>query len=83
MKKRSLLFVLAFVLVFVLVLATGCQTHQHSWGEWTIETQPTETAKGLAVRSCSCSEKETQELAVLTDTSVWKLSETPATHETE
>ena len=83
MKKRSLLFVLAFVLVFVLVLATGCNQHEHVWGEWTITTQPTETAKGTAVRSCVCSEKETQELAVLTDTSVWTLNETPATHETE
>lgn len=41
----------------------------HDFGDWTVETQPTDTAKGLAKRTCSVgNETEELELPVISDT---------------
>ena len=49
----------------------------HSWGAWTITKQPTQTETGTAERVCQndSSHKETKDLPVLTDTSVWTKGE--------
>ncbi|MGM9600946.1 MAG: leucine-rich repeat protein [Faecousia sp.] len=42
----------------------NCVTH--SWGEWTVITQPTCTEKGIKSRTCSaCGDVESQEIAAL------------------
>ncbi len=35
-------------------------THEHSFGEWVIETAPTCTAAGTEIRTCDCGESETR-----------------------
>ena len=73
MKKTSVLIPL---LTFMLA---GCQTnaepvHEHSFGAWIIDVNPTLTETGSAHRECECEEKETVTLPVLTDTSVWTVT---------
>ncbi len=80
MKRRSLLVMLTLLLVFVLVLAAACK-HEHEWGEWSLTTNPTATTTGEAKRTCECGETETATVPVLTDTSVWTVQTTPATHD--
>lgn len=46
----------------------------HTYGAWTISSEPTETAAGVATRVCSCGDKQTHPVAKLTDTSVWTVS---------
>lgn len=46
----------------------------HTYGAWTISSEPTETAAGVATRVCSCGDEQTHPVAKLTDTSVWAVS---------
>ena len=39
--------------------------HEHSFGEWTVTTEPTCTEKGEETRSCECGETETREVEAL------------------
>ena len=43
----------------------GVQTHEHSFGEWTVTTAPTCTEAGVETRACECGETETRETAAL------------------
>ena len=49
----------------------------HNWGAWTITKQPTQNETGTAERVCQNdgSHKDTKELPVLTDSSVWTKGE--------
>jgi len=52
----------------------------HTFGDWTIVTEPNLTTEGEAVRKCHCGEEEKVTLPVLTDTTVWTVkSEVSAT----
>lgn len=57
--------------------ATG---HTCNWGDWTITTAPTLTATGKAERVCkiNAAHKESADLPVLTDTTVWTYEEITA-----
>ena len=80
MKRTKLLLALVAVVVLCLSLA-ACDSHTHTYGEWTLTTQPTETATGEATRTCTeCGEAETVTVAALSDTTVWTASTTAATH---
>lgn len=46
------------------------QVHSHVFGAWTITQNATCTEKGLQERTCSCGEKETQEINALGHTEV-------------
>ncbi len=46
----------------------------HTYGAWTISSEPTATAAGVATRVCSCGDEQTHPVAKLTDTSVWTVS---------
>lgn len=47
--------------------------HEHTWGNWTVITEPTFTEKGSKTRTCSgCGEIETAEIAVMTLDDVFK-----------
>lgn len=49
---------------------------EHQYGDWTLTVNPTMTTTGTAERICSVSgEKDSVEVAVLTDTTVWTLKE--------
>lgn len=49
---------------------------KHSWGDWEITKEPTETATGMAERICknNAEHKDPVVVPVLTDTSVWTLT---------
>ena len=60
------------------------KTEDHAYGAWTLTTAPTTTATGVAERECDCGDKDTTEVPVLTDTTVWSSEITLApTHLTE
>ena len=44
---------------------------EHVYGEWTLVTEPTETATGSATRTCKYGETDTVTVPALTDASVW------------
>ena len=78
MKKNRLLIVLLIVAVVCLSLVACSEEHTHSY-EWTIETAPTATTKGVATGKCSCGETTAVALPVLTDTSVWTVDQAAST----
>ena len=52
----------------------------HSYGEWTLTDEPTQTETGSAKRTCTvCGDEETTVVAVLTDTTVWTVETQPST----
>ncbi len=52
----------------------------HSYGEWTLTDEPTQTETGSAKRTCTvCGNEETTVVAVLTDTTVWTVETQPST----
>ncbi|MBQ7099707.1 MAG: beta-N-acetylglucosaminidase domain-containing protein, partial [Oscillospiraceae bacterium] len=51
--------------VSVTVIVAGGDTHEHSFGDWTVTTEPTCTDKGVETRSCACGETETREVPAL------------------
>ena len=62
MKKRlSIILLLALIAAICLVL-TACN-HEHSFGDWQVETAATCTADGVEARTCSCGEKETRPIS--------------------
>ena len=48
---------------------------EHVYGEWTLVTEPTETATGSATRTCKYGETDTVTVPALTDASVWSVTE--------
>ena len=53
----------------------------HTYGNWSITTDPTKEAEGVATRACECGETEKVSLPVLTDTAFWNLTvRVDATH---
>ena len=48
---------------------------EHVYGEWTLVTEPTETATGSATRTCKYGETDTVTVPALTDASVWTVTE--------
>ncbi|MBE6951670.1 MAG: hypothetical protein E7451_10110, partial [Ruminococcaceae bacterium] len=46
-------------------VTVGSPTHEHSFGEWVVTTEPTCTEKGVETRTCACGETETREVAAL------------------
>ena len=52
----------------------------HSYGEWTLTKDPTQTETGGAKRTCTvCGDEETTVVPVLTNTSVWTVETHPST----
>ena len=52
----------------------------HSYGEWTLTKDPTQTETGGAKRTCTvCGDEETTVVPVLTDTTVWTVETHPST----
>ena len=51
--------------IFNITVTAGEQPHEHSFGEWTVTTEPTCTEKGVETRTCECGESETREVAAL------------------
>lgn len=90
MKRNRLLFVIAIVAILA-VLFVACDdktqgtepTHTHTYGAWSLTTEPTETTDGSATRVCACGESETTTVAKLSDATVWTVTVSQdATHET-
>ena len=57
----------AFLMLLALLALTACG-HTHAFGEWQTMKESTCTEKGEQERSCSCGEKETQNLGLLPHT---------------
>ena len=49
----------------VTVKVTVGSAHEHSFGEWTVTTEPTCTEDGSRERACECGEKETEVIPAL------------------
>ncbi len=87
MKRNKIMFVIAIVAILA-VLFVACDEgtqpeHTHTYGAWSITTQPTETATGTATRACACGDVQTATVAKLSDASVWTVTvNQDATHET-
>ncbi len=85
MKRNKIMFVIAIVAILA-VLFVACDEgtqpeHTHTYGAWSITTQPTETATGTATRTCACGDVETATVAQLSDASVWTVEASQdATH---
>jgi len=77
MKKRlSIILLLALVAISCLLCACN---HEHSFGDWQVETAATCTADGVEARTCSCGEKETRPISATGHVyGEWQV-ETPAT----
>lgn len=81
MKKRNIAKTALAVLSIMTIGAAGVSLaacdkdgeHSHSYGKWTLITDPTLTAGGKAERYCKDNDggKEEKDVPVLTDTSVW------------
>ena len=81
MKKRNIAKTALAVLSVMTIGAAGASLaacdkdgeHTHSYGKWTLITDPTLTAGGKAERYCKDNDggKEEKDVPVLTDTSVW------------
>ena len=68
---------LSLVLVALLTLSFACkENHEHTYSAWEITEKPTMDAQGKAVKSCECGDKVTEDVAKLSDESVWTLKET-------
>lgn len=85
MKRNKIMFVIAIVAILA-VLFVACDDgaqpeHTHTYGAWSITTQPTETATGTATRACACGDVETATIANLSDATVWTVETSQdATH---
>ncbi len=80
-KVRLLLLTLASASLCLVFTACG---HTHEYGDWSVETAPTETAEGEARRYCTADDEyETFPLPALSNTEFWQKSETPAAHDTD
>ena len=63
MKKFRQLFLVSLVLLLGLLLASCDQSHEHTFGEWTIVNEPTCTAAGEQTRTCTdCGETQTKKI---------------------
>lgn len=86
MKKGKLLLVtlLMATVSSASLLFAACEPengHTHTYGEWTIQTAPTESTPGKAERNCVAGDgSEELDLPVLTDEEFWQHTNTPATH---
>lgn len=80
MRKKMTLVLISLVLVVCsITLFVACE-HTHTYGDWTITTEPTKDAEGWAQRVCAdCGNKEIVAVPVLTDSSVWNVAVDPAT----
>lgn len=67
---KKLFLALLSLLLLSLLVACGSSTvsddgaHTHSYGEWMVTVEPTCTAYGTQVRSCSCGREDTQKIAM-------------------
>ena len=44
---------------------SGSDSHQHSWSDWTVTTEPTCTEAGVETRTCECGETQTRAIDAL------------------
>lgn len=64
-KKASICIVLIMIITSVVVFSACNKEHIHTYGDWTIDTQPTCTVAGVESRTCTvCEEKEEKAIAV-------------------
>ncbi len=84
--KKLWLFVASAVMALTAIFAVGCESNDgkgnacatHTYGEWVIVKEPTETEKGLRKHTCSvCGNVEEEELQSLTS-AVTAAIKTPA-----
>ena len=72
---KKMLFVLVFV--SLLTVSFACKPkHEHKYGEWEFTTTPTMEVAGKAKKACECGDVVEEEVAKLSDSSVWTVKET-------
>ena len=78
MKRNKILFVIALVAVLAMLFVACDENvptpeHTHTYGAWSITTDPTDTTDGIASRVCACGDNDHVTVAKLSDTSVWSV----------
>lgn len=72
--KKSKIY-LALIFSVLLMAMTACVTiadpHSHSYSDWIIDVEPTETTVGKAHRTCECGESVTTDVPAFSDETVW------------
>ena len=58
--KHKKLSILLCIVVLILVVLSGCQQHEHAYGEWVVTTASTCTTEGTETRTCECGDTQTQ-----------------------
>lgn len=66
MKKHRHTILLIFLIVAAVTLA-GCG-HEHTFGDWTVEKEPSCIESGVEIRVCQCGETESRDLALVNHT---------------
>lgn len=61
MKKQRITILLIFAIIAAIALA-GCG-HEHSFGDWTVEKEPSCTESGVEIRFCQCGETERRNIS--------------------
>ena len=86
MKRSKLLILLVVLALSCLTVVAACEEHTHTYGDWTLTTNPTLDQPGEASRpyTCGCEGSEKVTVPALSDTSVWTATPNPApTHTTD
>lgn len=61
MRKQRFTILLIFAIIAAIALA-GCG-HEHSFGDWTVEKEPSCTESGVEIRFCQCGETERRNIS--------------------
>ena len=60
-KQRNSILLILFILAVIALAGCG---HEHTFGDWRVEIEPSCTEEGTEIRSCQCGEIERRNLAM-------------------
>lgn len=76
MRKQRFTILLIFAIIAAIALV-GCG-HEHSFGDWTVEKEPSCTESGVEIRFCQCGETERRNIATTDHTDgSWVIEKEP------
>ena len=58
--RKNCLPLLTWIIIFISIALSGCQKHEHVYGEWVVTSDATCTAEGVETRMCECGDAETR-----------------------
>lgn len=74
-KQRNSILLILFILAVIALAGCG---HEHTFGDWRVEIEPSCTEEGTEIRSCQCGEIERRNLALIDHTDgLWVTEKEP------